>query len=234
MAKLAILKTFYASEAWQTFRLITISERVERDGALICDYCHEQIAKSRDAHLHHIIELTPENVRDVNIALNPDNIMVVHAGCHNKIHGRTWGQYRPERGAYLVYGPPLSGKTTFVQEQKGRNDMVLDMDRLYAAITMLPEYDKPDILLQNVRGVYNLLLDNVRTRYGRWNVAWVIGGFANKHKREKTADDLGAEMVFCDVSKEECLRRLDVDTERRWRKDEWRGYIEKWFREYAA
>jgi len=116
----------------------------------------------------------------------------------------------------------------------GRGDIVVDMDLLYAAVSMLPSFDKPDNLLANVRGIHSLLIDNIKTRYGKWNSAWVIGGYADKYKRDKTAEDLGAELVFCDVSKEKCMRRLALDEDRQYRQDEWRGYIEKWFERYTA
>ena len=227
MAKYSILKSFYASEAWQAFRLLIISER-----GLRCEYCGELVTKAADLTLHHKIELTPENVHDVMISLNPDNVMVVHHDCHNKIHGR-FGYQHP-KGIFIVFGPPLAGKITYVQDNISRGDLVVDMDRLYAAVSMLPWYDKPDNLLANVRGIHNQLLDNIKTRYGKWNSAWVIGGYADRYKREKLADDLGAELIFCDVSKQECLRRLELDEQRRYRQDEWAAYIRKWFEEYTA
>ncbi|WP_251032862.1 hypothetical protein [Bacillus sp. ISL-7] len=110
----------------------------------------------------------------------------------------------------------------------------MDMDRLYEAITMLPSYDKPDQLFSNVIGIHNQLIDNIKTRYGKWTNAWVIGGYADKYKREKLANDLGAEIIFCDVSKEECLRRLNMDQDRIYRQDEWEGYINKWFEQYTV
>lgn len=227
MAKYAVLKSFYASEAWQTFRLLIINQR-----GLRCEHCGRRVARARDLTLHHIIELTPENVHDVMIALNPDNVMVVHHDCHNKIHKR-FG-YRFEKGVYIVFGPPLAGKKTYVQEYKGHSDLVVDIDKLYRAVSMLPDYDKPNELLANVRGIHNLLIDNIRTRYGKWHSAWVIGGYADKYKREKLATDLGAELVYCEASLEVCLSRLDRDLDRRYRKDEWTRYIEKWFVEFVA
>lgn len=229
----AILKSFYASEVWINFRMLIINERAKRDGGPTCEHCKKRVAHSRELTLHHKIELTPENVHDVMIALNPENILVVHNHpCHDQIHGR-FG-YEPEKGVWIVYGPPLSGKTSYVQENKGRNDIVVDMDRLYSAVTMLPEYDKPDTLISNVMGLQRQLIDNIKTRYGKWHSAWVVGGYADKYKRERMAVDLGAEIIFCDVSKEECLRRLAQDEERRCRQDEWQRYIEKWFEGYVA
>lgn len=227
VARHAVLKSFLASQAWQRFRLATIAER----GSL-CQHCGQRVAQSSHLTLHHTIELTPENVHDAQVALNPANVLVVHRECHNALHAR-FG-HEPERGVWIVYGPPLAGKSTYVQEHKGRHDLVVEIDRLFAAVTILPAYDKPDLLLGNVMGLYRLLLDQVRTRYGKWHSAWVITGGADRYQRERLAEDLGAELIFCEVSREECLRRLALDEDRRYRQDEWRGYIERWFREYVA
>lgn len=222
MAKYAIIKAFYASKEWITLRLLLIIERGNR-----CNRCKQIIARSRDLIGHHMIELTPENVGDPNISLNPELIEIVCFDCHNKEHKR-FG-YQGSKEVYLVYGPPMSGKTTFVRGQMERGDIIVDMDALYAAVSMLPDYDKPDNLFNNVIGIHNTLLDNIRTRYGRWYNAWVIGGYADKYKRERLADQLGAELIFCDVSKDECYDRLTNDLERQYRIKEWQGYIDKWF-----
>jgi hypothetical protein len=227
MAKYAILNSFYASEIWIKFRLALIADR-----GPYCQKCGKLIAKSIEIIGHHKIPLTPENVHDHNISLNPDNVDLVCFDCHNVIENR-FGRHSA-KGVYIVFGSPLSGKNTYVQQRMCRGDIVVGMDRLYAAVTMLPYYDKPDNLFSNVIGAHNLLLDNIKTRYGKWNSAWVIGGYADRFKRERLADDLGAELIFCDISKEECLRRLEADEDRRYRKDEWIRYIDKWFDEYSA
>lgn len=230
MAKYSILQSFYASEKWINFRQILINERLTIEKEIICEHCGKPIKKISEITLHHIKELTPENVNDVTISLNQNNIMLVHHDCHNKIHHR-FG-YKPSHNVYIVFGSPLSGKNTYVEEYMQRGDIVIDMDRLYEAVSMLPNYDKPNNLLSNVRVIHNALIDNIKTRYGKWNNAWIIGGYADKYKRERLANELGAEIIFCDVSKEECLRRLEVDPDRKYRKDEWKEYIEKWFMYY--
>lgn len=227
MASHAVLRRFYGSEEWQTFRMVIINQR-----GLRCEYCGHPVIKSSELTLHHIKELTPENVHDVIVSLNPDNIMVVHHECHNKIHGRFGHQM--SNGVYIVYGPPLSGKTTYVRDLMSRGDLVVDMDQLYSAVSLLPDYDKPNNLFSNVIGIHNQLIDNIKTRMGKWNSAWVIGGYADRYKRERLVHDLGAELVFCDVSREECLRRLETDEDRKYRKDEWIAYIDKWFDSYVA
>ena len=238
MAKIhPLLKKFYASDEWIAFRMYIITERAKRDGGPTCEYCKKRVAHSRELTVHHKIELTPENVRDANISLNPDNVMVIHHHpCHNKIHNRFgFGVFKKtyEHNVYLVYGPPLSGKSTFVWDNMEHGDLVVDMDRLYVAVTMLPVYDKPNELLPVIRGVHSLLIDNIKTRYGKWQNAFIVGGYADKYKREKIIAELGADPVFCDVPKEECMRRLDTDELRSQRREEWATYIERWFEQYT-
>lgn len=233
MARFAVLKTFYASENWQLFRMNLINERALKYGRLTCEHCREPVARASQLTVHHIEELTPENVHDAMISLNPENCIVVHHECHNEIH-RRFGHEDNGRHVYLVYGPPMSGKTTFVKENIKRADIVVDIDRLYEAVSMRPSYDKPNQLYFNVVGIQTQLIDNIKTRYGKWRDAWIVGGYPDKYTREKLANDLGAELVFCDVSQEECLRRLALDEERKYRQKEWAEYIQKWFEKYSV
>jgi hypothetical protein len=226
MAKHAIIKAFYSSQSWTTLRLNLINERGNR-----CERCKEIIPRSRDIIGHHIEEITPETVNDYTISLNPDNIEIICFDCHNKEHKR-FG-YENERRVFLVYGPPMSGKAAYVKENMSRGDLVVDMDQLYSAVSYLPYYDKPDNLFANVIGIHNHLIDMIMTRLGKWNDAWIIGGYADKYKRNRIVKELGAELIFFDVSKDECIRRLALDEDRKFRQTEWKEYINKWFSSYT-
>lgn len=224
MARYAILQSFYASREWIALRIMLILERGGR-----CERCGG-IFKSEDIVGHHKVELTPENVHDKTISLNPVMIEILCRTCHDTEHNR-FGR-RKEKSVYLVYGPPLAGKKSFVRQQQHRGDLIVSMDTLYAAISGLPEYDKPDSLFGNVVRVHDQLIDNIKTRWGKWSTAWVIGGYADKFKRERTATDIGAELIFIEASKEECYNRLELDERLQYRKPEWRSYIDKWFEQY--
>jgi predicted kinase len=220
-------KRLYDSDEWQNLRMLLIVERGRK-----CERCGKRVMKAKELQAHHKIELTEKNVNDYTISMNPTNIELICLSCHNAEHNRFTA--RKERGVYIVYGMPLAGKETYVLQNKGKHDIVVNIDRLFEAVTMLPAYDKPNDLLPNIRAVYNVLIDNIKTRYGKWQSAWIVGGFANKYQREKMAADLGAELIFIDTPKDVCLARLDADEERRDRKDEYRQYIEKWCEEYMA
>lgn len=224
MSRRKKMHRFYASDRWRNFRTAIIAERHNT-----CEYCGERVARASKLTLHHIEELTPENVTDANVALNPDNIQVVHHGCHNKIHKRGAKEYI-KRKVYLVYGPPLSGKNSYVRDRMQAGDIVVDMDRLYQAVSGLELYDKPDELLPTVRAIQDTLLDNIKTRYGKWQNAWIIGGYPDRYKRDKLAQDTGAEIILIEATEDECLARLkSVTDERKHRKQAWAGFIQKWF-----
>lgn len=227
VAKYTTLADFYKSQEWRSIRLKLMNERNHPSKGLCCQHCGEVIHKEIDCIAHHITELTPANVHDVNISLNPKNILLVHHLCHNQIHER-FG-YQSTQKVYIVYGPPLSGKTTFVKQSKGRRDVVLDLDELYKAITLLPAYDKPTELSQNIFQLRDVLLDQIKTRTGKWSQAWIIGGYPNFVERERLAHQLGAELLFIEASQDECLQRLYHDKDKLHVQREWQSYIQQWF-----
>lgn len=227
------LPQFYQSTEWRTFRAGEIAARMHADGILYCEHCRKPILQSYDVILHHKQPLTMQNVNDYSISLNPENISIVHAKCHNELHSR-FG-YCTQRKVYLVYGSPCSGKTTFVDSIKGNSDIVVDMDLIWQCITGREKYFKPNALKTNAFMVRDCLLDMVKTRAGKWEKAYVLTGGAMKGERERLATTLGAEYIHIDTPREVCLERLASDPQRTpEQKQEWMTYIDKWWNEYQA
>lgn len=227
------LRKFYRSTAWEKFNRALKLARAEADGTVRCAHCGKPIVKKYDCIAHHVIELTDENVDDAEIALNPDNLILVHFDCHNQIHERFgYGniQYRRTRGVYIIYGPPCAGKTTFVKENAKENDIVLDIDRLWGAMRAesCQKYEKPEALKQNVFAMRDLMLDMIKTRRGRWKDAYIIGGYPLQGERERLMDIVGADKaILIDTPKDVCLLRAKE------RPKEYAGYIEEWFGRYS-
>ncbi len=174
---------------------------------------------------HHKTELTEDNINNLNISLNPDNIEVICFGCHNKEHRR----FGHQKEVYIVYGSPLSGKTTMVRDMMQYGDIVLDIDALWQAVTFQPEYVKPKNCRFNIFALRDNLLDQIKMRYGQWYTAWVIGGYPEKYERERLANTLGAELIYCECTKEECLERLEQSN----KPESWREYIIDWWERYS-
>ena len=230
------LSQFYTGREWREFRKLVIAERINKeDGVLYDEWNGQPLLNDYDTILHHKIELTINNVNDRSISLNPDNIMIVSIKSHNEIHNR-WGGRKQnyQRKVYYVYGAPLSGKSTFVKENMQRGDLVLDIDKLWQALSGQERYDKPNELKRVVLDTKDFIIDKIKLRAGTWQTAWVIEGGASPIKRKSQIETLGAESIFIDTSKEECLKRLYEDTTRRNVIKEWEGYIDKWFEEYRT
>ena len=222
------LDTFDQGKDWRKFLNQLKIERVNEEGFIICEHCGKPIVKKYDVIGHHKTELTEENVNDFSISLNPSNVALVHAKCHNYIHNKL-GYGR--RQVYLVYGPPCSGKVAYVKDVALKGDLIIDLDSIWEAVSGCARYTKPGSLKAVVFAVRDTLLDSVKYRRGRWNNAYVIGGYPLISERERLINELGAREIFIDVSKEDCIANLEADTARD--SKEWLQYIEDWFSKFA-
>ena len=220
---------FYRSTEWASFRQMIIAERTRDDGFIYDEVTGKPILKAYDLILHHKEELTEENVKDFNISLNPNNIMVVSFKTHNILHNKL-GMSRRE--VYLVYGSPLSGKSTWVKENASEGDLIIDIDNIWEAISGQPRYIKPNRLKAVTFKVRDTLLDAVRFRLGKWTSAYIVGGYPLASERERLSKELGAKEIYIDTSKAECLERLKADELRD--TTAWTQYINEWFQTFEA
>lgn len=219
------LHSFYVSDEWQNVRMRLMLER-----GMICDHCKKLILKKYDAIGHHVNELSMLNVNDPNVSLNLDNLMLVHRSCHDEIHNR-FGFYTQHR--YLVYGSPLSGKTTYVNNVATKDDLVISLDDIRFAITGGHYHANSNNTNDEVFAVRDFLIDRVKTRGNRmkFHNLYLVGGYPLKSERENLCRALGLEEIFIDTSKEECLARLESSNDGR-DKIAWKKYIDRWFNDF--
>ena len=216
------LATFYQSREWLTLRAVLISERTDADGFVRCARCGEPILRKHDIIGHHIIPLNDDNVNDASIALNPDNIELIHFKCHNAEHQRFDG-FRQR--VYLVYGSPCAGKSTWVADNAYKDDLIVDVDALWEAVCKSDREHKPGRLKANVFGLRDCLIEQIKLRRGMWRNAFVIGGYPLKSDRDRLCEMLGAREIYIDTPKDVCLSRTPSD--------EWREFVEEWWEEYT-
>jgi shikimate kinase len=224
-------QAFYNSDKWQRFTKLLRMERMQPDGSIICTDCGKRIVKAYDCIAHHVIELDDNNVDDVSIALNPDNIELLCFNCHNKRHKRFGYNGKACKQVFIVYGAPCAGKTTYVKEVAQENDLVLDIDNLWAAVKAgsCKEYQKPEALKSIVFDLRDTILEDVRTRRGRWENAYIIGGYPMQGERERMQDRIGADkLVHIDTDKETCLQRAKLKA------PEWERFVLDWFEKFSA
>ena len=222
------LQEFYRSKEWEEFRKIVIAERVKDDGFVYDEVTERPIVKAYDIILHHKIELTEENVHDFSISLNPENIMIVSHKTHNAIHNKLGYSVRQ---VFLVYGAPCAGKKRFVYSTMNEGDLVVDMDSIWATISGCNRYVKPNRLKAIAFRTRDMLLDCVKYRVGKWNNAYIIGGYPLQSERERLCKDLGAREVFIEATEAECLARLEQDEDRK-NVEGYDEFVRAWFRQY--
>lgn len=225
------LFTFYRSREWQRLLQQIKQERLDQDGQIICEECGRPIVRAYDIIGHHKTELTPENVNDYAISLNPENIALVHHRCHNIIHDKLG--MKKTREVFLVYGPPLAGKTSWVKENKNDGDFIIDLDNIWESITGGPRYSKPPRLKSVAFKIRDAEIEAAKYRQGKWLNAYIVGGYPLQGERERLARELGAREIYIEASQEECMARLEEEPDEGRDKEEWRGYIAEWFRRYT-
>ena len=91
---------FYKSKAWQECR-----NAYAKSVHGLCERCiGKGIIKSGEI-VHHIVELTPENVNDPDVTLNWDNLMLVCRDCHAELHGKKIKRYKVDEAGRVTIPP---------------------------------------------------------------------------------------------------------------------------------
>lgn len=216
-------QSFYKSDAWTKFRKIIISQRMDAEGAVHCAMCGKALLKTRDIQVDHIRELTDDNYQDVNVSLNPDNVQLLCIDCHNKKHERFqgWAPPKPKK-VFIIWGSPCAGKNTFVQQVAGKNDLIVDMDRIWECITTQDRFHKPERLKGTVFDIREQLYDAVKHRAGKWQDAYIITTAPLEGDRQRLKERVYAdELIHIDTDKDTCLSRAQTE--------EWKNLINTYF-----
>lgn len=244
MRQYETLTQFYNGQDWAYCKAQVTQERL-KGGALYCEHCGKVILKSFNPNAnnnkgaivyHHKVYLTPNNVNDASISINPENIAVLHWQCHNEVHGRFNGAaVAIERKVYLVTGAPCSGKTTFARERMQAGDMLLDIDDLWQTISGQPRYIKPNALKPIVFNTRLALKEQIAKGAGSWRNAYIIESLPLATDRKREAERYKAhncEIITMEASREECLNRLYLMPNGRDVKA-YEEYINNYFDEYT-
>ena len=238
------LTQFYNSQDWANCKAQVTQERL-KDGALYCEHCGKLILKSFNPNeknnkgaivYHHKKNLTNQNVNDASIAINTENIAVLHWQCHNIVHGRFNGTaVAIERKVYLITGAPLSGKTTFVRERLQEGDIVLDIDDIWQMLSGQPRYTKPNSIKPAVFAARDAIKEQIQKGGGSWRNAYIIQSLPLATDRKREAEKYKAhncEIVTMEASREECLNRLYAMPNGRDIKD-YERFINNYFDDYT-
>ena len=222
-------KPFYNSKEWQNVR-----EGVLMRDKYLCVKCGAPAEE-----VHHKIHLSPDNINDPNITMNPSNLVSLCKDCHMKIHReekvrraiqrnkmRVRHRITDERGIFIdedgqlkqrqvviVYGAPRSGKTTYVLEHKDEHDIVIDLDAIITALGLSDKRYKDNNIMYLALDVRDFLYEKLANKDSNFDckTVWIIGGLPKKKEREELAERLNAQLVYIPCTESEAERRSRED-----------------------
>lgn len=229
------LENFYQSKAWCKLMQQIKLDRQNEDGFIVCEHCGKPIVKAYDCIGHHKIPLTEENVNDVCVALNPDNIQLVHHRCHNRIHHKLSYDYY-HRDVWLIYGAPLSGKNTYVVSSESDDKITIviappELERL-SAITGKSFDPETGMMVEGPsKNDYWAIMYRTKGTDGAWRyVSRLKGRFGTPEESTKTEDD-GTETTNTSVeftgiyTTHEFDKGRYNDTTKKWEKGSAKGIV---------
>lgn len=121
----------------------------------------------------------------------------------------------------VIYGPPCSGKTTYVKDNIEDKDLVIDLDYLKHAITYKSYHDEVDKdILNYLINLKEYMLNNTKLDSTLYLITTTK--FENKYNFEDF------EILKIDKSKEEIYELIDNDDSRT-DKEKWKQIVDKWF-----
>lgn len=131
----------------------------------------------------------------------------------------------------LVCGPPGAGKTHYVKQKMRYGDLILDLDRLFVALSGCEKYDKPSMILPYALTAFDAVVSQLSQQVEQHR-AWVLTTAPRAEDRARLKASLNAEVVLLDVDINTCLKRIKEDPLRSARADQWEEIIRKWWKNY--
>lgn len=185
---------FYKSKVWRNKR-----EKILRRDGYLCQHCKWYGKRTEAETVHHIkhLEEYPE------LALVSSNLISLCKKCHNKEHPE---KRRKKKMITVVCGYPGAGKTTYVKEHKKYNDVMLDLDIIYNAITSNKMYE--EIRPKNIINYINDLIKATIYKSEEYNFdMWLIRCCVDDIELEILKENK-AKIIWLDTTREECRERL--------------------------
>lgn len=135
-----------------------------------------------------------------------------------------------KKKVYIINGAPGAGKTTYVQNHKTNNDLVVDLDYLCAALNATNSlYQDHEPVLSVALQLQELLYQVIEDREGKWETAWVITATSDQRALKELAHRLEGEIISIDTPLDQCVCNIQSDSRRNGSKDRMTKLAQKWF-----
>lgn len=219
---------FYNSKLWNDIKEDLWNKRKNEQGEVICEHCGKPILRKYRI-LHHKQEIDDENVNNFSVSANYDNLAWLHFDCHNEVHKR-FSSF--ERKVFLIVGSPCSGKSSWVKDVATKDDLILDVDRLWEAISINPIHVKSNRLTPIALALRKTMLDQITMRSGTWVNCYVLTTEPYSEQRRQMCIQLGVSReIHMETTENECMQRLEENANGR-DKELYKKLIKKFYSRY--
>lgn len=207
-------KSFYNSKKWKNARKAYVDNRVKIDGG-ICEKC-----KSKPGvELHHIEHLTPSNINDPNVTINPENLMLLCKDCHFEEHRKEcFSGYTPDKYLYngvwfdamgiprkqwvtMINGAPGSGRHAAIENYKMDGDIIIDADRIADALIVQGKNE-------NITGLVDNIISTIKPQVKNGLIdarqIYIITSIPNPAEAEAEAETWGANLMQMSADMDTC------------------------------
>ena len=204
---------------WQKFRLMYLRENP------LCEMCGDK--RTTATVIHHM-----QAIKNGGSQYDEDNLMALCRDCHEIIEGRkrkgNIDMSIPLRvQVILVAGSPLAGKTTYVKQNKGKNDLVYDYDAILAAMTGEELYHRPAWSIDLMLDIRETVMKYIE-KTTLLSKAWIIATAPRIQQRQYFKERLNAKVIVVNPGKQTCLQRLQNNK----RTSDYYEVITKWYNDY--
>lgn len=227
---------FYHSSLWVKVRAMAL----QRDYGL-CQVCLKKSMIHSADLVHHIVEIKEDWGQRILL----DNLVSLCNMHHNQIHHgakkyvNDFIEFYPNNlrqsiiPLTIICGAPGSGKTTYVSESKGSNDIVIDLDDITSRISGCEWYKTDSKWLKRSIDKRNKMLYSLSQQNG-YDRAWFIVSAPTAKERDYWNNMLSPiNIIVMDVSEEECIRRIVDDKRRINQANRFIPIVNNWFLKYT-
>lgn len=129
---------------------------------------------------------------------------------------------------HCIWGPPGSGKSTYVNDHKGENDLIYDFDYLMRDLSGLPLYEKNKNLIPYLVNMRSQIIQELVDEQNI-NDAWLIITQPDAETRGQL-NALHANFRLMDTDEQTCIDRINADDSRAEKEDAIQA-VHDWFKQ---
>ena|GEM_PF-573554 len=131
----------------------------------------------------------------------------------------------------VVWGAPASGKSTYVTENRGDNDITFDFDILMQSLAGKPPHEKNDNIISYLLDIRDLIIEKSKEET-KLDALWMIVTWVDDEFKKKFEGIEDIEYIMMDTTEETCLERVEENEDRQVTKEEQTEVIKEWFRKF--